>query len=838
LLKGYNTPTHLNWTCVVNLTRNLLAFSANLTVSINQTMPNVSNLTNESVLNITSLWTVNASYKIGKNVTIFANWTGWDANTSVMWYVCNSSSITRYGCLDSFVCAPPTAFSNDTSLNCTFNTSIYTNITKNYYSIVCDDEGNCSNVAENKIHLSYKIIVPDPVVENVSILPASANLSSNLVCDYDFGGFGYAENTTMAEYIWYLYNGTEYERMIYDNYSSVNNSLEIGGIFDVNDTLMCSAKAFNVNGTNSSFVNSTNITINNAVKKYNQIINVTSADDLSFIFSSPTQTYSFDLGSDANMTIYGQELFNITILNDDSSFMAMVYDFNISNSSNFVVLAEYPALLSLFENDSLNMAVDKSERYLITSAYAFYINVENVTVAYNYTGIVNITDVADVSLWKFAFDHFNLHTHDPGSVEYLSIVNIGDWVYANVTNLSAFVLLNDQASAEVCGNAIDEDYDGTAQSCPKPSSSGGGRRRTSSSPVILLVDPLENCTDGILNQGEQGIDCGGPCIACPVVLPPTIVPQGPTCYDGILNQGETDVDCGGPCRACDYCNDGVKNSGETAIDCGGPCRPCPSCDDGKVNQGETGTDCGGPCAACAPTCSDRVMNQGETDVDCGGPCTACPVTEEPKAKGNILPFVLMLIILFVAVAAYIFKDTMKKSFPEEHDKVKPLTLKPAQKPLEKAAPKIEKQPEKLGMKIPPLKAMYKEETSVDDLHLKPQERLNLEKYVYHELARGFSEIEVKDALFRNGWPTFPIETLFRRIRNLDEVMQKHDLHTPHQNFEALIESLQNLFNQLWEQGYREEEITSLMLSKGWPKRTINKAFEYMLRTYNNQFMNN
>lgn len=48
-----------------------------------------------------------------------------------------------------------------------------------------------------------------------------------------------------------------------------------------------------------------------------------------------------------------------------------------------------------------------------------------------------------------------------------------------------------------------------------------------------------------------------------------------TCSDGIRNQGEFDVDCGGPCTAqCPSCADGIRNQGETAVDCGGPCDPC------------------------------------------------------------------------------------------------------------------------------------------------------------------------------------------------------------------------------------------------------------------------
>jgi hypothetical protein len=47
------------------------------------------------------------------------------------------------------------------------------------------------------------------------------------------------------------------------------------------------------------------------------------------------------------------------------------------------------------------------------------------------------------------------------------------------------------------------------------------------------------------------------------------------CYDGIQNQDETKVDCGGVCKSCAGCDDGVQNGGETGIDCGGSqCNTC------------------------------------------------------------------------------------------------------------------------------------------------------------------------------------------------------------------------------------------------------------------------
>ncbi|HVJ21963.1 MAG TPA: carbohydrate-binding protein [Polyangiaceae bacterium] len=82
------------------------------------------------------------------------------------------------------------------------------------------------------------------------------------------------------------------------------------------------------------------------------------------------------------------------------------------------------------------------------------------------------------------------------------------------------------------------------------------------------------------------------------------------------------------------CSDGVKNQTETGVDCGGPCSPCISCSDGVKNGNETGVDCGGSCAACA-NCADGIQNQGETGVDCGGPCAACSSSFTLQAESHL-----------------------------------------------------------------------------------------------------------------------------------------------------------------------------------------------------------
>ncbi|MCL4147367.1 UNVERIFIED_CONTAM: hypothetical protein GTU68_021109 [Idotea baltica] len=180
------------------------------------------------------------------------------------------------------------------------------------------------------------------------------------------------------------------------------------------------------------------------------------------------------------------------------------------------------------------------------------------------------------------------------------------------------------------------------------------------------------CSDGIQNQGETGIDCGGPCAACPTSCSDTEVvisitldnypeetswtltnssggtvasggtygsePDGSTvtitdclvdgCYDFTINDAYGDGICCGygngsysvTAGGSTVASGGSFNASETTNFCIGG--TAPTCNDGIQNQGETGVDCGGPCTAC-PTCNDGIQNQGETGVDCGGPCSPC-----------------------------------------------------------------------------------------------------------------------------------------------------------------------------------------------------------------------
>ncbi|MBN1544676.1 hypothetical protein JW898_04390 [Candidatus Woesearchaeota archaeon] len=149
----------------------------------------------------------------------------------------------------------------------------------------------------------------------------------------------------------------------------------------------------------------------------------------------------------------------------------------------------------------------------------------------------------------------------------------------------------------------------------------------------------------------------------------------PTCKDKIRNQGETGIDCGGPCPPCPSCTDSILNQQEEKVsqimsadtkdrsDCGGPfCPVCPTCEDNIMNQGEENVDCGGPCGPCA-TCNDGIRNQGEVNIDCGGPCPSCKVHIEAKAfNWNLLLLIVSSLLLLLLLLLALLFGVFKKKF--------------------------------------------------------------------------------------------------------------------------------------------------------------------------------
>jgi len=110
----------------------------------------------------------------------------------------------------------------------------------------------------------------------------------------------------------------------------------------------------------------------------------------------------------------------------------------------------------------------------------------------------------------------------------------------------------------------------------------------------------------------NGGGCGGSCAPCGAGMPCSVPNDciSKSCKSGIC--------------ALPSCSDGVQNNGETGIDCGGSsCGPC--LDGGGCHKPEeciSGVCKAGKCQA--SSCFDQTKNGGEEQIDCGGPCSPCP----------------------------------------------------------------------------------------------------------------------------------------------------------------------------------------------------------------------
>ncbi len=136
-----------------------------------------------------------------------------------------------------------------------------------------------------------------------------------------------------------------------------------------------------------------------------------------------------------------------------------------------------------------------------------------------------------------------------------------------------------------------------------------------------------SCTDGVKNQNEIGVDCGGVCEAC----------AGETCMDGVKNQDETDKDCAGICDPCSDGKDCLMDADCDHLHC--ESGSCVSCFDADQNQDESDLDCGG--VSCDPCVNGKQCNSPSDCVSgncvnniCQAPCSETLACDNCMDKAN------------------------------------------------------------------------------------------------------------------------------------------------------------------------------------------------------------
>ncbi|MFW6378668.1 MAG: hypothetical protein ACOCZV_01470, partial [Nanoarchaeota archaeon] len=268
------------------------------------------------------------------------------------------------------------------------------------------------------------------------------------------------------------------------------------------------------------------------------------------------ENYSISLSSDR----FRVSADNVSSADDDA-----LYYFRSHNNASSI----------RFDDDELGSDLT----YAPQMAYATSVNfstVDRYTVSFNVSGTE--IDPSRMIIFKYPDSPSGINFTNASGYGRLDTSVDGDIVSTVVSNFSAFILAENTTSVS---NVDDSSSD-------SDSSSSSGSSSSSSSGSIggnmggVSTEPEPNCSDGIKNQDEMGIDCGGVCnVSCTSENDSDDDESEwddaePTCSDGIQNQGEDDVDCGGPCPDCvvESCSDGIQNQGEDDVDCGGPCPPC------------------------------------------------------------------------------------------------------------------------------------------------------------------------------------------------------------------------------------------------------------------------
>jgi len=199
---------------------------------------------------------------------------------------------------------------------------------------------------------------------------------------------------------------------------------------------------------------------------------------------------------------------------------------------------------------------------------------------------------------------------------------------------------------------------------------------------------LPSCSNGIKDGDEEGPDCGGscadPCLGlicnnngfcdsnegenydnCPDDCPKEYPLH---CSNLVLdaNLNEKGIDCGGPCRACpsencnynDVCNTPNENSANCAADC--------FCGDSVCDDEESFLQsCDVDCAeGLEPKhCTNEKKDEDEEGVDCGGSCTL----ECVEKKSLLWIYLLIVLIMAAGIVGYFyyFKTPKTKKKPPE-----------------------------------------------------------------------------------------------------------------------------------------------------------------------------
>ncbi len=230
----------------------------------------------------------------------------------------------------------------------------------------------------------------------------------------------------------------------------------------------------------------------------------------------------------------------------------------------------------------------------------------DITISYDYYLYLTVADGVDMLLVEInnnggsgAWTEIARHDTDGGTSWRPHTITQGDLDTAGVTLTANMVLrftANDTGTASINESGLDA-FEVTAFTCTAGAT----------------------CSDGIQNQGEDRIDCGGPCAACQCT-------SDPACDNGQFCDGVETCDAFGVCQSgtAVNCDDGVSCTDDSCNEGTDSCDNVTNnanCDNGQFCDGAETCDAVLDCQAGAPVdCDDGV---GCTDDSCNEGTDSC-----------------------------------------------------------------------------------------------------------------------------------------------------------------------------------------------------------------------
>lgn len=208
----------------------------------------------------------------------------------------------------------------------------------------------------------------------------------------------------------------------------------------------------------------------------------------------------------ANNESSGASVVNLSI----EDVMIKIYNLTGGDVGNLSFI-EKPLSSTMYAPHSLGL----SDTYVPLSAYAINVSFPfqtPVILSYNISGY----DSSDIHLYKYGFN-FTDYTVNFSSREIISRISlVNGFAMFNVTDKTGlFVLVEDTTPppAPLVVTSSSRSSSSGSFSLPPPAVKTNDTNDSNTASIPRTVTP--HCFDGILNQGEFDVDCGGPCVSCP-----------------------------------------------------------------------------------------------------------------------------------------------------------------------------------------------------------------------------------------------------------------------------------------------------------------------------------